>query len=276
MFVKTVAELKSLLPIPVALTLAALLSCPWHANAAENVSFEIVTESAGGPPYPTESVVANLFESDGLGGVEQTATIFFSTAVVSDKATPKLLEQVSKGKIAGQEFLQFDLEYDGNGNDLLPDTLLDVTHRIALQGQLGTTPVVSVSDFLPGPDGTLTASCNMGGHKAGGGGTGVGRVGGKMRLEDVGVAIVAADVVHSPNDAFFDIVYRLHVSDPAQILSNTTLARITLTAQSVPEPGTVAFACVGAIAVTCCFGRNLVATRRRLPRERHLNQRDRT
>ena len=34
------------------------------------------------------------------------------------------------------------------------------------------------------------ASVNMGGHKAGGGGTGVGRVGGKMHLEDVSLGII--------------------------------------------------------------------------------------
>lgn len=33
-------------------------------------------------------------------------------------------------------------------------------------------------------------SVNMGGHKAGGGGTGVGRVGGKMHLEDVSIGIL--------------------------------------------------------------------------------------
>lgn len=33
-------------------------------------------------------------------------------------------------------------------------------------------------------------SVNIGGHKAGGGGTGVGRVGGKMHLEDVSVGII--------------------------------------------------------------------------------------
>ena len=35
------------------------------------------------------------------------------------------------------------------------------------------------------------ASCNIGGHKAGGGGTGVGRVGGKMHLEDVSLGIIS-------------------------------------------------------------------------------------
>jgi type VI secretion system secreted protein Hcp len=35
------------------------------------------------------------------------------------------------------------------------------------------------------------ASCNMGGHKAGGGGTGVGRVGGKMHLEDISLGIIS-------------------------------------------------------------------------------------
>jgi type VI secretion system Hcp family effector len=34
------------------------------------------------------------------------------------------------------------------------------------------------------------ASVNMGGHKAGGGGTGVGRVGGKMHLEDISLGII--------------------------------------------------------------------------------------
>jgi len=34
------------------------------------------------------------------------------------------------------------------------------------------------------------ASVNMGGHKAGGGGTGVGRVGGKMHLEDITIGII--------------------------------------------------------------------------------------
>jgi len=34
------------------------------------------------------------------------------------------------------------------------------------------------------------ASVNMGGHKAGGGGTGVGRVGGKMHLEDISIGII--------------------------------------------------------------------------------------
>jgi len=34
------------------------------------------------------------------------------------------------------------------------------------------------------------ASVNIGGHKAGGGGTGVGRVGGKMNLEDVSIGII--------------------------------------------------------------------------------------
>jgi type VI secretion system Hcp family effector len=35
------------------------------------------------------------------------------------------------------------------------------------------------------------ASVNIGGHKAGGGGTGVGRVGGKMHLEDVSMGIIS-------------------------------------------------------------------------------------
>jgi type VI protein secretion system component Hcp len=34
-------------------------------------------------------------------------------------------------------------------------------------------------------------SVNLGGHKAGGGGTGVGRVGGKMHLEDVSIGIIS-------------------------------------------------------------------------------------
>jgi type VI secretion system secreted protein Hcp len=34
------------------------------------------------------------------------------------------------------------------------------------------------------------ASVNFGGHKAGGGGTGVGRVGGKMHLEDISIGII--------------------------------------------------------------------------------------
>ena len=34
------------------------------------------------------------------------------------------------------------------------------------------------------------AAVSMGGHKAGGGGTGVGRVGGKMHLEDVSIGII--------------------------------------------------------------------------------------
>src|SRR5262245_29657975 len=34
------------------------------------------------------------------------------------------------------------------------------------------------------------ACCNMGGHKAGGGGTGVGRVGGKMHLDDISLGII--------------------------------------------------------------------------------------
>ena len=33
-------------------------------------------------------------------------------------------------------------------------------------------------------------SVNMGGHKAGGGGTGVGRIGGKMHLEDISMGII--------------------------------------------------------------------------------------
>ena len=37
---------------------------------------------------------------------------------------------------------------------------------------------------------TNCASVNMGGHKAGGGGTGVGRVGGKMHLEDITIGII--------------------------------------------------------------------------------------
>ena len=35
------------------------------------------------------------------------------------------------------------------------------------------------------------ASVNIGGHKAGGGGTGVGRVGGKMHLEDISMGIIS-------------------------------------------------------------------------------------
>ncbi len=35
------------------------------------------------------------------------------------------------------------------------------------------------------------ASVNMGGHKAGGGGTGVSRVGGKMHLEDISLGIIS-------------------------------------------------------------------------------------
>ncbi|MEO1498415.1 MAG: type VI secretion system tube protein Hcp [Planctomycetota bacterium] len=35
------------------------------------------------------------------------------------------------------------------------------------------------------------ASFNMGGHKAGGGGTGVGRVGGKMHLEDISMGVIS-------------------------------------------------------------------------------------
>ncbi len=35
------------------------------------------------------------------------------------------------------------------------------------------------------------ASVNVGGHKAGGGGTGVGRVGGKMHLEDISIGIIS-------------------------------------------------------------------------------------
>jgi type VI protein secretion system component Hcp len=38
---------------------------------------------------------------------------------------------------------------------------------------------------------TKCASMNIGGYKAGGGGTGVGRVGGKMHLEDVSIGIIS-------------------------------------------------------------------------------------
>ena len=38
--------------------------------------------------------------------------------------------------------------------------------------------------------GCNVASVNMSGHKAGGGGTGVGRVGGKMHLEDISMGII--------------------------------------------------------------------------------------
>jgi len=45
------------------------------------------------------------------------------------------------------------------------------------------------------PDGSLQAGINIGGHKAGGGGTGVGRVGGKMHLEDVSMGIINPRVI---------------------------------------------------------------------------------
>ena len=37
---------------------------------------------------------------------------------------------------------------------------------------------------------TNAVTANIGGHKAGGGGTGVGRVGGKMHLEDISIGII--------------------------------------------------------------------------------------
>lgn len=245
----------------VGMALVAVSAFPWPAYAAEPVSFEIVTESAGGPPYPTENIVVKLLEGDGAGGVDHTATILFSTAVTSDKATPKLLEAVVKGRVAGQDFLQFDLSYDGDGSDLQPNTFFDITYRIAFQGQPGTTPELSVSDFLAGPDGILAATCNMGGHKAGGGGTGVGRVGGKMHLEDISLGIISVGTTHSGLDPFFDITYRVHLNDPGQILPNRTLARLTFSAQSVPEPASLALLSVGALFAACCSRRRPRATR---------------
>jgi len=96
-------------------------------TVAQNATFEIVTESASGPPYPTENLVVNLLEVGETGGSEHTSTVHVSLGMVSDKATPKLLEAATKGKVANQEFVQFDLLYDGDGTDLEPDTFFDVT-----------------------------------------------------------------------------------------------------------------------------------------------------
>jgi hypothetical protein len=66
-----------------------------------------------------------------------------------------------------------------------------------------------------------------------------------MHLEDVGLGIINPRVIHSGFDPFFDIAFTLHVDDPALIQPNQPLTRMTLTAQSVPEPATAALLGIG-------------------------------
>jgi len=243
-----------------ALLLVTMSVAPFSATAAENAFFDIVTESASGPPYPTGNVVVNLLELGELATLEHTSTVLLSMSVRSDKATPKLLEAAAKGIAGGQEFVQFDLLYNGDGTDLEADTFFDITYRVEFQGQPGTTPQVSVQELFD-PDGSLVASVNIGGHKAGGGGTGVARVGGKMHLEDVSMGIIAPAVNHSALDPSFEIAFRLHLVDPAMIAMNQPLVRLTFTAQSVPEPSSLWLAAASGIA---WIGQRRLARRRPL------------
>jgi hypothetical protein len=246
-----------------ALFLGAMLLLPALAEAAvEEAYFSVTTPEAAGPPYPTSNAVAvAMLEDDGTGSLEPTATWSTTFSASGSIPNPHLeLAAVGQGSppAPAHNSVQYDLFYRGSAGDLELGSFFDITYRVAIQGQSGTTPDLEVSEsYLL--DGSLVASCNMGGHKAGGGGTGVGRVGGKMHLEDISLSVVDSGVSHTVGDSFFDIFFRLELDHAGPIDVNQPLARVTLTAQAIPEPSCAWLAAVGG---------SLWAARRRIARRR--------
>lgn len=237
--------------IRLALLAGAACACQPLSEAADPTAyFSILQSEDSGPPYLNANpIVVALLEDDGAGSLEQTAT--FSTNVSASSISgppPLLLVAVGQGMPPGpaHSSVVYNLYYAGPAGDLTPGTFFDVSIQFLVQGQPGTTPEIDLSQLLL-PDDTLVASCNMGGHKAGGGGTGVGRVGGKMHLEDVGMSLTDSAALNHPNAAF-DIAFRLYSTGASPIDVNQPLARITFTAQSIPEPTAVALSAVATMA----------------------------
>jgi hypothetical protein len=235
------------------LMVAAVLVVHAPADAAvQEAYFNVTSPAIEGPPYPTPAaIVTQMLEDDGMGSLEHTAT-FSVTLMASGSIANPPMELVAVGQgmppAPAHNSVQYDLYYRGPASDLTPGSFFDIFYHIDIEGQPGTTPEVDVDAGFE-PDGSFSTSFNMGGHKAGGGGTGVGRVGGKMRLEDSALTF-GESAYYSPPDSFFDIGYRIEIYSPDPIDVSQPLTRLTLTAQTlVPEPAGFVLAVIGIAAL---------------------------
>ena len=249
--------------------LALVLFSPAAAMAGVDSFFDITVNQVGGPPFPSEPTEVTILSPVPGGSFANEGAILTSFSAGAAGGNPPLTitwDFSVSGNGMPASSVDYDLHYIGSTEELSMDSFFDITYRVEIQDPPGTPPgdppiiVVSNSDFVVDSffDIDYRVS-NIGGHKAGGGGTGVGRVGGKMHLEDValGVSLVDVQVSDFAVDSFFDITYRLAVYDPLVLdLSNEPLARMHMTAQIVPEP---ASAILTVIALTC----SITSVRRR-------------